>query len=220
MKGAGGAGGARGGWRVSTRCRWASMSARLLWAWAPHSMKTAGWAWSDTWRMTAVGQHAPSRGCRMAGRLALFHSQARVEQQNAFAPIAPNCRPGSRKFGGGRTQIALQFLEDIAQRRWKRNARAPLKTPAPRPDRARGRGPGPVSLVRTASGGVSCSARKGCGGKIAAPACSTMLPENRSKALPSARLEKPAPPTAASHAATGQSAGSAASNWSATDSAH
>ena len=69
-----------------------------------------------------IGQPLPAPAC-VAGGLALFHRQAGVEQQHAVLRPLDQAAAGLRKRRGRRAQIALQFLEDVAQRRRQRHTR-------------------------------------------------------------------------------------------------
>jgi hypothetical protein len=68
-----------------------------------------------------VGQYLPALA-RVAGGLALFHRERGVEQQHAVRAHLHQTAAGLRKGGRRRAQVALQFLEDVAQRGRQRHA--------------------------------------------------------------------------------------------------
>ena len=115
MKGTGGRSAAKGdGWlHASTRC-WrpctGGISRRLACACAPPQHEDLGALIDPQGTADCVSEHVPTQ-FRMAARSAFLDGQAGVKQQHAAL------RPGQQRTRSGRrqTQVAAQFLEDVAQ---------------------------------------------------------------------------------------------------------
>src|SRR5450830_853082 len=214
MKGAGGRSADKGeGWLDrSTRWREASIMGRLLCAWAPHSMKTTGRGPCATCRITASVNSSQPRPAWLAG---CPSSTVRQVLSNNTPCCAQRTRlpPGDGNAGNGVPRSRCSSLKILRSDGGKGTPGATEKAKPsawPRP----WYGSCPSMTTRTASGGVSRSARSGWGGNTVAPSCSRCC-RKFSNCTPAGAVKNPF--TSACHpSATGQSAGSAEPSWSAT----
>ena len=211
MKGTGGRSADSGeGWLlVSTRWpRSAGMKARLVWAWLPQSMKTTGRSPWAMWRITAsVSSSQP-----LPEWLAAWPSSTVRQVLSSSTPFLAHLTrlpPGLGKGGKGTPRSRCISLKMFCR---EGGMRTPGATENDRPSACPRPwyGSWPRMTTRTSSGGVSSSARSGCGGKTTAPACRRWC-KKVSSCCPVAPAKKSST-SGCQPGATGQSAGSA--DWS------